>query len=175
MSPWAPDELRWTAPDDFVRLDGVCAELLQSFCRWLPQPEAGGLDPERAGTLAHAADRYLRDFCVDLAEAGPANADPSLPRRYLANWYIVHTLHPSHAEIGTIREALELLSRYLAREGVIGEEAARAMAAALADEAYFHARLEAFWELGPEDIAAWRKIDDYREVLGTGASGGAGV
>ncbi|MDF1523322.1 MAG: hypothetical protein P1P87_10945, partial [Trueperaceae bacterium] len=55
------------------------------------EPEEQREEPEGAGALAHAADRYLRDFVVDIRETGPADADPCLPRDYLANWYIIHT------------------------------------------------------------------------------------
>jgi hypothetical protein len=95
------EQLAWSGSGDFVRLDPLCAELLRDFFRWLQTRGNGRLPAERAGALAHAADRYLRDFVVDVAEAGPADAEPSLPRRYLANWYIV-------MERGAITQRLKL-------------------------------------------------------------------
>jgi len=148
-------------PDDFLRLDTLCAELLQGFAAWL-RGEGGGLAPREAGALAHAADRYLRDFVVDCKETGPADEDPSLVRQYLANWYIIHTLYPTHEEIDRILAALRRLYAYLAREGLVGEATRAAVERSLADPAFFHDRLEAFWDLTPEDIDAWRSVDDYR-------------
>lgn len=144
-----------------MRLDALCADLLRDFFRWLQAPEGGDLPGDRAAPLAHAADRYLRDFAVDIAEAGPADADPSLPRRYLANWYIVHTLTPSHPEIDRIRQALVLLHRYLAETGIADTETALAAQEQLGDAGFFHERLEAFWGLTPEGISAWRSVEDY--------------
>ncbi|WP_025323791.1 hypothetical protein [Deferrisoma camini] len=154
------DELLLRGADDFVRLDSLCSDLLQEFAAWLRDHQ--GRTPLEAGGLAHQADRYLRDFVVDCKETGPADEDPTLVRQYLANWYIVHTLYPTHDEIDRIREALVLLYRFLMDRGVVGEAACRAAEAALADAGYFHARLEAFWNLTPEEIDPWRAQDDYR-------------
>jgi hypothetical protein len=157
-----PAELALAGPDDFLRLDGRCADLLRDFFAWLQREEGGSLDPETASAHAHAADRYLRDFVVDILETGPADADPTLPRRYLGNWYIIHTLAPSREEIDRIREALTLLYRFLAACGILPETAAAGAARTLADADYFHARLESFWDLTPDAIPAWRAVDDYR-------------
>lgn len=149
-------------PDDFLRLDTLCAELLRAFCEWMQQPEAGGLSPKHAGTLAHAADRYLRDFVVDIKETGPADEDVTLVRQYLGNWYVVNTLAPSHAEIDRISQALSLLYAYLARENIVSEFTWRAVAQSLSDAEFFHRRLEQFWDLNPGAILGWREVDDYR-------------
>ncbi|RMG88085.1 MAG: hypothetical protein D6708_12060 [Candidatus Dadabacteria bacterium] len=147
-------------PDDFVRLDTLCADLLQEFAAWLR--DEVGRSPLEAGALAHHADRYLRDFVVDCKETGPADEDPTLVRQYLGNWYIVNTLYPTHEEMDAIREALALLYRYLHERGIVGEAARRAAEAALADGGFFRDRLEAFWALTPEGIDPWRAQDDYR-------------
>lgn len=150
-------------PHDFVRLDRLCAELLGRFFQWLQSDETGKIPPEEAGLLAHAADRYLRDFVVDIKETGPADEDPTLGRQYVSNWYIIHTLSPSHAEIERILKALRHLYRFLARERIVSPEAARAARDNLGNEQFFHDRLEDFWELTPEAIPAWRAVDDYRK------------
>ncbi len=157
-----PGEFTLRGPEDFLRLDGRCAELLQGFRDWLLSPEGGALEPRQAGALAHAADRFLRDFVVDILETGPADASPDAGRRYLANWYLVNTLEPSHQEIDRIGEALGRLYPYLVRRGVVAPAAAASALAALGDPAHFHRRLESFWELTPDTIAAWRRVDDYR-------------
>jgi hypothetical protein len=164
LSSGRREELAWSGPGDFVRLDPLCAGLLQDFFGWLQTRGGGNIAAERAGALAHAADRYLRDFVVDITEAGPADAEPSLPRRYLANWYIVNTLSPTHAEVDTIREALFLLHRYREEKAIIDAASAAAAQDALADAEYFHRRLEEFWDLTPDTIAAWRGIDEVRRA-----------
>jgi hypothetical protein len=157
-----PADFALAGPDDFLRLDGRCAELLRDFFAWLQGEEGGGLPLEAANAAAHAADRYLRDFVVDIQETGPTDADPTLPRRYLANWYIVHTLEPTHGEMDRIRDALIRLYRFLAVRGLLPEAAASEAVSRLADAAYFRHRLESFWDLTPQAIAAWRAVDDYR-------------
>ncbi len=146
----------------FVRRDRACAELLQAFRRWLQQPEGGEREPDHAGALAHAADRYLREFVADCKELDPDHADPTLVRQYLGHWYIVHTLEPSHDEIDRAAEALAHLYRFLAGREVVDDATARAVAELLADPAYFHDRLERFWALTPDEIPGWLATDDYR-------------
>ncbi|MFU8855631.1 MAG: hypothetical protein ACNA8S_01370 [Deferrisomatales bacterium] len=157
-----PAEFFLAGPDDFLRLDGRCADLLRDFFEWLQGEEGGGLRAEEASALAHAADRYLRDFVVDILETGPADADPTLPRRYLGNWYIIHTLAPTHEEMERIRGALTRVYRFLPERGLLAQAAAAAAARNLADPEYFRARLEEFWDLTPDTVPTWRAVDDYR-------------
>jgi hypothetical protein len=106
----------------------------------------------------------LRDFVVDIRESGPAAADSALGRQYLGNWYIIHTLAPTHEEIDHIREALTRLFSFLAREGIVLEATARGIKQELVRARFFHGRLEDFWSLTGERIPAWRAVDDYRKV-----------
>lgn len=163
MKRWCAADFALRGPGDFVRLDGLCAELLGDFYGWLQASEGGGLGPVDASPLAHGADRYLRDFVVDVRETGPSDADPGLPRQYLANWYIVNTLEPSHAEIDLILRALQLLYRYLGSTGVLDPGDARAVVETLEDAEIFHRRLEDFWNLTPDGVPAWRAVADYRK------------
>ncbi|GAB4283636.1 MAG: hypothetical protein Kow0092_38380 [Deferrisomatales bacterium] len=156
------DPFTLRGPDDFVRLDTLCAELLAAFFGWLQSPEGGELDPERASVLAHAADRYVRDFLVDIKETGPTDEDATLVSQYLANWYVIHTLTPSHEEVDLILEALDRLYDYLARRRLVSEGARAAVAVALSRGGFYHERLESFWDLTPEGIPEWRAVHDYR-------------
>ena len=157
-----PAEFALAGPDDFLRLDTRCQDLLRDFFAWLQEAEGGSLGPEEASPLAYAADRYLRDFVVDIQETGPADGDPTLPRQYLGNWYIIHTLVPTHEEMDRIREALTQLYRFLEERYLIPAETTTAVTAALTDAAFFRDRLESFWDLEPDEISGWRSVDDYR-------------
>ncbi len=157
-----PREFTLAGPDDFVRLDRRCAELLREFFAWLQTPEGGEHPPEVAGRFAHDGDRYLRDFVVDFQETGPADADPTLPRQYLGNWYIVHTLTPTHEEMERIALALGRLYRFLAEQGIVPDDTASAVREAVADREFFRQRLQTFWDLAPDAIPSWRSVDDYR-------------
>jgi hypothetical protein len=150
---------------DFVRLDGLCAELLLEYFRWL-QTEAGRRSSAReASALAHHADRYVRDFLVDFLESGPGDEEPRRVRQYLGNWYIVQTLTPTHEEIEGIRDALERLYAFLESMELVSGAARGAFREALSDGTLYHERLEGFWALTPEQIEPWRQVDDYRPDL----------
>jgi O-acetyl-ADP-ribose deacetylase (regulator of RNase III) len=162
MDPTVRNEFTLRGRDDFVRLDTLCASLLRRFFEWMQAREGGMSPPGRASVLVHAADRYLRDFVVDIKERGPADQDSTLVRQYLGNWYIIHTLTPSHEEIDRIAEALQRLYAYLAEAQIVSRATADSVAQALRSTDFFHARLEAFWNLTPDTIPVWRQVDDYR-------------
>ncbi|MBE0617831.1 MAG: hypothetical protein IH608_07895, partial [Proteobacteria bacterium] len=105
---------------------------------------------------------YLRDFVVDILETGPADADPGLPRQYLGNWYIIHTLVPTHEEMEEIGAALGTLYSFLAARCIQPQATADAVRELLADRTFFQERLEAFWDLAPDAIPGWRSVADYR-------------
>jgi len=151
---------------DFVRLDALCHQLLREFVVWLQEEQK--LEPAQAGDMAHAADRYLRDFVVDIKETGPADADPTLVRQYLGNWYIIHTLEPTPEEIDHLAVSLLHLQRYLSARGILTPTAAAAAAEHLRETRFYHQRLAEFWELTPDEIAGWRGVDDYRRGRSTG-------
>ena len=92
----------------FVELDNQCRELLGNFYEWMKAPHGAGLKEQEASDLAHAADRYLRDFVVDIKELPPTKSDISTVRQYLGNWYPINTLEPSHEEVDRISKALAL-------------------------------------------------------------------
>lgn len=157
---WAREDLRFREPGDFVRLDSLCGEVLREFDGWLQERE--GLGPEEAGRLARAADRYLRDFLVDIQERGPAEAGPASVREYLGNWYVVNTLAPTHGEVEVILRSLRCLHRFFDEVGIMDTGARQEAEGALSDADFFHRRLEEFWELTPDEIIVWRAVDDYR-------------
>lgn len=148
---------------DFFAMDTEAMNLAGDFFTWMKSPEGAGLGQEEASPLAHDADRYLRDFLVDIMEKRPDASDAATVSSYLGNWYVVNTLEPSHEEIDRIVRALKLLHRFLAEKGTISTTAGMAVLAALKDPAFFHARLEEFWALKPDGIAAWREIGEYRK------------
>lgn len=163
---WKREDLRFREPSDFVRLDGLCGELLREFAPWLQEREE--FSAQETAQLTRAADRYLRDFLVDIQERGPADADSASVRQYLGNWYVVNTLIPTHDEIDVILRSLRHLHHFLAETGIADPDPHRELEAVLSNAAFFHRRLEEFWSLTPEGIPAWRAVDDYRRRPGHG-------
>lgn len=148
----------------FVEKDARCVELLASFYEWLKAPEGRGLAPEKASPLANDADRYLRDFLVDILERDAGGSTPATVTGYLGNWYIVNTLIPTHEEIDRIAGALAFLHEFAALKGVVGSGAADGVTSLLADPTHFHERLEEFWDLTPEAIPTWKSLDDPHQT-----------
>jgi hypothetical protein len=148
---------------EFIALDDSAKEMLGAYYEWLKDDQQ--LSPEEASAFAHAADRYLRDFVVDIMAQHPSQTSPALVKAYLGNWYIIHTLTPTLEEIELIAKALALLHIHAAHTGVIAKEHADTTSALLKDPSFFKTRLEDFWDLTPEGIDNWREINDYRKAI----------
>jgi hypothetical protein len=148
---------------EFIAPDRNAQKMLGEFFNWLKDDK--GLTPQDASELAHAADRYLRDFVVDIMAIQPEETSAKLVRMYLGNWYIVNTLTPTLKEIELIARALELLHAHAAITGKITAECATEASATAKDPTPFKERLEQFWDLTPEGIDSWREVDDYRKPI----------
>jgi hypothetical protein len=148
---------------EFIELDNSAKEMLGAYYEWLQSDQ--GISPEEASPMAHAADRYLRDFVVDIMAVPPSETSPALVRAYLGNWYPIHTLTPTLEEVALIAKALELLHTQAALTGTIAKEHAEQTTKLLSDPAYFKKRLQEFWDLTPDAIDNWRQADDYREMI----------
>lgn len=143
--------------EGFVALDRQCENLLGEFYEWLKSPDGADLLPEKASPLAHEADRYLRDYLVEIRELPPEATSAETAAFYLGNWYIVNTLTPTHDEVLKIARSLALLHRRFGELGIIPRETAEAAIKVLEDAGRFSIRLEEFWSLTPENAAIWRE------------------
>jgi hypothetical protein len=149
--------------ENFVEMDGRARGFLGLFYQWLRSEAGPSLADQRASDLAHKADRYLRDFVVDILELPPEKTDAKTVRMYIGNWYIINTLGPSLEELDLIVESLRLFHQWAALRGIIEKETEAGVILALSETGYFHERLESFWSLKPEGITGWRAVDDYRK------------
>lgn len=147
---------------EFVLLDQRARALLGEFYGWLKSQEGTGLPAEEASALAHHADRYLRDFLVDILETEPEKSSLAAVRSYLGNWYIINTLEPTFAQMEEIAKALLLYHRWANLKGLVDMATLGEVEKALLDKKFFTGRLESFWELDEKGITAWREVDDYR-------------
>ncbi|TAL16937.1 hypothetical protein EPN96_07090 [bacterium] len=149
--------------ENFVEMDGRARGFLGLFYQWLRSGTGPALADQKASDLAHKADRYLRDFVVDILELAPEKSDAETVRKYLGNWYIINTLGPTLEELDLIGESLRLFHQWAALRGIIGKDTEAGVIAALSKMDFFHGRLESFWSLRPEGITGWRAVDDYRK------------
>ncbi|PLX42270.1 MAG: hypothetical protein C0609_09845 [Deltaproteobacteria bacterium] len=146
----------------FAKMDKEAGALLVEYYEWLQSDPGKGLSPETASPLAHAADRYLRDFLVDIMETPAKESSAMHVKTYIGNWYPINTLEPSHEEIDLIATSLALLHEWGEKTGKIIADKACDVSALLASAEYFHKRLEQFWALTPEEVTKWRGENDYR-------------
>lgn len=154
---FAPAQFTLHAPyelHDEIRVDQLCAELLQTFCRDLV---AAGVDPMTAGSHARYADYFLRDFVI----ADRHDNLLELPRgritQFGGHWYIIRNLEPNRAELASILAGVVAFYRYCATHGLVGA----AVAERVADECdaldFFSERIEAFWSVDKDGYAAWEQ------------------
>ncbi len=146
---------------EFLEMDNRAVKLLGEFYAWLQNDE--GLTPQAASPLAHEADRYLRDFMVEILELLPEDADGATMRAYISNWFIINTPTVSHEELDRVAGALGLLYKFMGTTGVIGAEVAGETTKVLASPKFCHERLERFWTMGADEIPGWRDEHDYRK------------
>ncbi|PLX41173.1 MAG: hypothetical protein C0608_06830 [Deltaproteobacteria bacterium] len=146
----------------FTQMDADASALLVEYYEWLQDKEGKGLTPEAASPLAHAADRYLRDFLVDIMETPAKASSASHIRCYIGNWYPINTLEPSHDDIDLIATSLLFLHQWGEGAGKIEAATLGEVANLLESTQYFHQRLEKFWALTPEEVTEWRRENDYR-------------
>lgn len=147
---------------EFFEMDSAAMETLGRFFKWLQTSEGGDHEAKTASALSHDADRYAREFLIEVRETPIAGTGAAHVASYLGNWWIINTLTPTEEEQARIALALTALHRYLASEGMITGAASKEAEKILADSDRFKKRLEDFWELTPEGIDAWRAVDDYR-------------
>lgn len=149
---------------EFFEMDSAAMETLGRFFKWLQTPQGGGVEARQASVLAHDADRYAREFLIEVRETPIAGTGAEHVASYLGNWWIINTLTPTVEEQARISLALAALHRYLASEGLITSAALKEAEKNLGDAGRFKKRLGDFWELTPEGIDAWRAVDDYRRT-----------
>ena len=150
--------------ESIVELDLIARELLGGFYLWLQAPGGGSLDPFEASPLALEADRYARDFLIEILEYPAVSSTRRTVLAYLSNWYIINTLEPSRGEMEKIARALSLFHTFLRSLSLAPGEECLAVERLLAEPERFHKRLDDFWELTAEQVADWRGEDDYRRL-----------
>jgi hypothetical protein len=148
------DDFHISSDQDEIRVDGLCRELLREFHRFLLER---GIDPEEAGSLAHGADYFLRDFVVASRRSNLFDEEPGLVRRFAATWYIISTLEPTIGEIrGYLRGILELY-RFLLDRGLISAAYCEEIEQECADTPYYEERIESFWKITGDGYPAWER------------------
>ncbi len=135
-----------------IALDRHCAALLKQFHQQLL---AEGIDALEAGSAAHGADYFSRDFAVGHCRRHPADIDAGAIRAFAGHWYITRNLEPNLEELSAILQGVSLFYTFLHQHNVIDDdhlEQARAHCCALD---YYRERIDSFWELDPDGYNRW--------------------
>ena len=146
------DEFECESPDDELRLDGRCRELLEHFYLDLID---SGMTQQQASELAFSADLYLRDFIVDFARRNVARPQPGIVRRFAATWFITHTLDPEMAILERHLEGIRELYRFLHRQRLISGEELGFLEDEAARTDYYRRRIESFLSIVGDGYFAW--------------------
>lgn len=143
-----------TNDDDEVRVDGLCRELLQEFHRSLLER---GIAPEEAGSLAHGADYFLRDFVVASRRCNLFDEVPGLVRRFAATWYIISTLEPKIRELSGFVQGVCELFRFLRSKDLVSDTYHATVERECADLCYYEERIESFMKISGDGYLAWKR------------------
>ena len=146
------DDFEFASPDDELRVDERCQELLKRFYLNLVN---SGMTPEQASELAFSADLYLRDYLVDFASQNVVRPQPGLVRRFAASWFITHTLDPEMRILERHLDGIRELYRYLHGQHLISREELAFLEDEIAQTDYYRRRIEIFLAIVGDGYIAW--------------------
>jgi hypothetical protein len=141
-----------TGDEDEIRVDGLCRELLREFHGDLLEQ---GVDPLEAGSMAHGADYYVRDFMVSAQRLNLFEEQPGAVRRFAATWYIISNLEPGIDEIAGHLKGVREFYRFLHRRKLITSSFLERVEEECADTAYYESRIASFWNMEAGGYQAW--------------------
>lgn len=146
------NDFRVASDEDEIRVDGLCRELLRDFHRNLLD---GGMQPAEAGSLAHGADYFLRDYVVASRRKNIFDETVGLVRRFAATWYIISTLEPSLDELSGYLKGVRAFYSYLDNRGLISSLCLSRADLECSDLDYYGKRIESFWDITGDGYVAW--------------------
>lgn len=138
---------------DEVRVDGLCRTLLQQFHDHLLN--SGEVTRHQAGSMAHGADFFLRDFVIDCLRSNIFSVTEAQVRGFAGNWYIHRTLEPNAAELTAILGGVAAFYRYCADLKWVSGCDCDGISSACSDLDYYQQRIDSFHALAGDDYLAW--------------------
>lgn len=146
---------------DEIRVDELCGRLLRFFFRHLVDQQ--GLAPAEAGSLAHGADYFLREFVIPDRRENIFALRPGRVRQFAGTWYIIRNLEPNMTELGAILAGIATFYRYAKEKGKVSGELATQVAEECRDLAYYTWRIESFWAITGDGYFAWEAECSLKE------------
>jgi len=152
MIAYDKNDFTIASDEDEVRVDGLCRELLREFHGALLEQ---GVVPLEAGSLAHGADYYVRDFVVSAQRLNLFEEQPGAVRRFAATWYIISNLEPGIDELAGHLRGVREFYRFLHRRKLVSRAFLERVEQECADTAYYEGRIESFWNMEAGGYQAW--------------------
>lgn len=145
---------RILSDEDEIRVDGLCRDLLKDFHRGLL---VRGTPLREAGSLAHGADYFLRDYVVSARRENILDGTPGLIRRFAATWYVITTLEPSLDELAGHLKGVRAFFSFLREKGLISPSCLAQAEEECSDLGYYEKRIESFWNIKDDGYLAWER------------------
>ena len=145
---------------DELRVDEICRKLLKDFHQDLQRK---GVPPLAAGSLAHSADYYLRDYLVSARQQNLLQEKNGVVRKFAATWYIISTLEPTIEELAGHLTGIREFYRYLFSAGLISGTFLAVIEQECGDNRWYTERITSFRNIRDDGYLAWERECSLKE------------
>ena len=130
---------------DEARVDRLCVELLKQFHRNLLDEQQ--CEPLEAGSLARAADYFLRDFIIGDRQENIFNIAPKRIRQFAGNWYIIKNMEPNMEELTDLLFGIDAFYSWSADTGLYDNQRQKEIHELCRALDSYKERIQSFWEI----------------------------
>lgn len=148
-----PEDFNIDDLTDEVRVDGLCRTLLKHFHHHLHN--SGDFGQREAGSLAHGADYFLRDFVIDCSRSNIFLVTAAHVRGFAGNWYIHRNLEPNISELTSILCGITEFYRFCAVCSWVSASDSEEISLACSELDYYRQRIDSFHDLVGDDYEEW--------------------
>lgn len=160
MTHYDKTDFSITSEEAELRVDELCRKLLKDFHRQLV---GSGVSPHEAGTLAHSADYFLRDYLVSARRRNLFQENAGIVRAFAATWYIISTLDPSIAELERHLRGIRKFYQFLHSGKLVSGTFLELMEKECDDLRWYEERIESFWNITDDGYLAWERECSLKE------------
>jgi len=151
---FAPENFDFEDLQGEIRVDELARRFLKLFHSSLLDE---GTLPEEAGSLAHGADYFLRDFVIADRRENIFHLSPGRVRQFAGNWYITKTVEPNMKELDMILDGVQAFYRFASNAKKVKPDVSKAIAEEASKRGYYRSRIEAFWSIEGDGYIAWER------------------
>lgn len=137
---------------DESRADSLCQTALQQFHRNLLDEQQ--CEPLEAGTLARAADYFLREFIIGDRQDNIFEIDPKRVRQFAGNWYIIKNMEPNMEELTDLLLGIDAFYSWSADSGLYDQQKQKDLRELCRMFDNYRDRIESFWDIS-DNYSEW--------------------